>query len=203
MNNEPATWKRLVIPHNSSILNTQKKREELFKWAVQNKIDAVVFPFYTTQAIAEEAYSFDLVPEAGGWCMSLLVPRKLFLFHKDLFRMEGGKRQKKIHFCPTNPETIAILREEGKKVFGALQKLQCFHLWPDEGEEETWCSCPTCRAFTRPEQNRIAVNAVADVLLEINPKAALSIYEETDNDSEIKLRPNVSRINRESIVTSK
>ena len=191
--------KRLVIPPNNKSLRVPKKRTAVFKWAVENGFNAVVFPFGCPDTVTEEAVSSGLAAEAGGWVMSLLLPRRRYFFHRDLFRMEGGKRKTKTHFCPTSPETIAILRQEGEKIFRSAGKIEVFHLWPDKGEERTWCSCPTCRAFTHAEQNRMAVNAIADALAGIKPNALLSYYEEPGEDSEMPLRPNVFRIDPEKI----
>ena len=189
-----ALWKRLVIPENLRDLKLPKKRTAIFRWAVRNGFDAIVLPFHYL-ATAGEVSSLGLVPEAGGWTLSRLVPRKLFFMHRDFFRMEGGKRLGKTHFCPTNPETIAVLKTEGKKLFSSASAARIFHLWPDMGEEKTWCSCPTCRAFTLAEQNRIAVNAAADALAEVNAGAVLSYYEETDDEPGIPLRQNIIKIN--------
>ena len=183
--------KRLLVPEKNQIIKNHKKRADLFKWAIQNSIEAVIFPFGCQDAIIEEAGSHGLIPEAGGYIATILVPRSLFFFHRDYFRMESGKRKKKIHFCPTNPDTIKTMRSESKKIFAAAGKIGVFHIWPDKGDENTWCSCPACRAFTCAEQYRIAVNAAADVLAEIKPDAMLSCRELAGEEPEIALRPNV------------
>ena len=198
----PATgsWKRLVIPEKSQTLHDPKKRADLMLWAIRNSFDAVVFPFDCPEGVSEETKPFALASETGGWVISRLIPRRLFLFHQELFRMEGGKRQKKIHFCPTNPGAIAILRSESKKLFQSSEN-RVFHLWPEQGKEDTWCSCPSCRAFTKDEQYRIAVNAIGDALAEVYPDAFISLLDSTGEEGDIPLRPNVFRINPQDIVT--
>jgi hypothetical protein len=196
-----ATINRLLIPESDPVLRSRKKRADLLRWAKQNNFDAIIFPLNTPEKAFEEAKSSGLEAEAGGWTMSFLVPRQLFFFHRELFRMEGGKRQKKIHFCPTNPETIAIIRNEVKK-FPNIGKVDVVHLWPEKGSENIWCACPTCRAFTLAEQYRIAVNAAADALAEINPTAFISIYEDSEEEGDIQLRPNIFSINPEGIAVS-
>jgi hypothetical protein len=195
------TRKRLLVPDPGPVLRSRKKRADLLRWAKQNNFDAIIFPLNTLEKVFEEAKSAGLEAEAGGWAMSFLVPRRLFFFHRELFRMEGGKRQKKIHFCPTNPETIAVIRNEVKK-FSSMGKVSVVHLWPEKGSENIWCACPTCRAFTLAEQYRIAVNAAADALAEINPTAFISIYEDSEEEGDIPLRPNIFSINPEKIVVS-
>jgi hypothetical protein len=108
--------------------------------------------------------------------------------------MEEGTRRKMINFCPTNPDTLRILKTEGGKIFRAAAGVNIFHLWPDGGTESRWCACPTCRAFTPAEQYRIAVNAAADVLAGINPGAKISFYEKPGEGGSIHLRPNLFRL---------
>jgi hypothetical protein len=110
--------------------------------------------------------------------------------------MEGGKRQKRINFCPTNPDTIKIIKTEAEKYFRLSKIVKIFHLWPDEGEENSWCSCPSCRAFTPAEQNRIAVNAAADALSAVNSSASISFYESSGEGGDIPLRPNLLRLEK-------
>jgi hypothetical protein len=171
-------------------------------WAARNQIDALVF------SLKSKAFStfwvkivgivrrYGISIEAGGWNLPGLVPRSQFLFHQDMFRMTDGKRDKKVNFCPTSPDTIKTLSKEARKVFASQSETKVFHLWPSRGHEQDWCSCPTCRAFTPEELNRIAVNAAADVLLSVNPDARLSYYEASSEKTDIALRPNVFRVSR-------
>lgn len=184
----------------------RKTRESLIPWAARNQIDALVIPrehrrsFFSRKTgnsgvrwelLRSLADQYALSLELGGWDLSLLVPRRYFLFHRDFFRMEGGKRVKDVNFCPTNPETIRLIRAEAGIFFRSYPEIRVFHLWPDRGNEKNWCACPTCRAFTPAEQNRIAVNTAADVLLEINPQAQLSYYEDSDEPGNIAVRSNM------------
>jgi hypothetical protein len=172
----------------------------------------VVFSFWDRAAnkkfgktILQPAERYALIIERGGWEMSSLVPRRYFFMHRDLFRMAAGRRTGKFNFCPTNPETIELLKKQGEKIFSSHPETQVLHLWPDKGHERTWCSCPACRAFTPEEQNRIAVNAAADALRGIEGGGQISCYEVSDEaeaaaapgmETEIPLRPNVFRLTR-------
>jgi hypothetical protein len=177
--------------------------EALVQWAARNKYDALCVSlraFLSRRflrewgALQKCADEYALALEAGGWELSLLVPRRLFFFHRDLFRMEEGGRKRRYHFCPTNPDTIAVIKSEGEKYFRAAEGVSVFHLWPDRGGETAWCSCPTCRAFTQAEQNRIAVNAAADALASVNPKGRISYRENPGEGGKIPMRPNVFRM---------
>ncbi|GHV52395.1 hypothetical protein AGMMS49579_09570 [Spirochaetia bacterium] len=187
--------------------------DALIKWAARNRIDALVFSL-REKALREKflkksrhhrgfeaAEKYALAIEWGGWDLSLLVPRRYFFFHRELFRMDSGKRIKQYNFCPTNHETINMLKKQAVAIFRRADaapedETRVYHLWPDRGEERTWCSCPACRAFSPEEQNRIAINAAADALAEIDPHARLSWYEESGDspESEIPLRKNLFRL---------
>ena len=199
--------KRLVIAQNHNALKNPKKRSALLERAAANGNDTVIFPFNSPKNIFREIQARGLIPETGGRNMSLLVPRKYFFLHRDLFRMEGGRRKMKTHFCTTSPDTIAIIRTQAEKIFRSAAGIKTFHLWPDR--DEIWCSCPTCRAFSGTDQYRMALNTAADVLQQVNPDAVISYYDNDtgDNDdsrgsddSEIKLRPNVFKIKPDEIV---
>jgi hypothetical protein len=117
--------------------------------------------------------------------------------------MEEGSRKKEHHFCPTNPNALALFSREGKKLFAQAEDtagINIFHLWPDKGAESLWCSCPSCRAFTPQEQYLIAMNSAADALQTVNPEASLcfaqqSSYSEMSGEAgRIKARKNLYSI---------
>jgi hypothetical protein len=207
---EPDKWKRLVITGAVSL----SRREDFLVWAVRSRrIDALVLPFAERPPflagltgrysriqnnLLNLAKRYALSIEIGGWELSCLAPRRYFFTKKDIFRMEEGKRVGNHNFCPTNPDTIALLKTEARRLFSEYPDVLIFHLWPDRGAEHLWCSCPSCRAFSREEQNRIAVNTAADVLAAINPEAKISYYESTgesgDNPNDVSPRPNMFRL---------
>lgn len=158
-----------------------KERKEVIEWAAQNNFNAIVFPLGEKLNVNSEymrmAKHYKFYIEAGGRDLSLLIPRRLFLFHRELFRMEQGKRKKNYHFCPTNPKTTSIISKQARKLFVRSMQFmsvpRVFHLLPDEGQENNWCACPACRAFSPYEQNIIAVNSAADALLKIDPQALI------------------------------
>ncbi|MCL2209849.1 MAG: hypothetical protein FWC19_08890 [Treponema sp.] len=170
----------------------KKERIETIKWAATNNYNTIVFPLIEcykglSRDYIKLAKKYDLAIEAGGHELSLLLPRRLFLFHKDLFRMEQGRRKKARHFCPTNHKSTEVISLQTRKLFARSMQILTppfvFHLFPDEGFENVWCACPACRAFTPAEQNIIAVNSAADVLAKFDPQALLS-YLEFGNEPE-------------------
>jgi hypothetical protein len=204
-----AALERLVFGRTGSFKNLQR----VLAWAARRGIDALVLPFpencspaafaagrdpRSRKALLDLAETYAFIIETGGWELSRLLPRGLFFFHshRDLFRMEGGKRRREHHFCSTHPETIERLKREAEKQFRAAGDAEIFHLWPDQGQETLWCSCPTCRAFTPSEQNLIALNAAADVLKTVKPESRLSYYKIKDEGGAVPPRPNLLALER-------
>jgi hypothetical protein len=200
---------RYFVPAGNADLRDAVKNSETFAaWVGRNRYDALIFPLAAfvsgkirkkLKLLKQLLSEHGVAMEAGGWELSSLVPRRYFFFHRGSFRMEGGRRKKDHHFCPTSLDAINILGKEGTKIFQAAMEIKVFHLWPDEGAETAWCSCPTCRAFTFQEQNRIAVNAAADVLSKINPNSAITYFEKSNEANTIPLRKNITRIDSPSV----
>jgi hypothetical protein len=172
------------------------KSEAFAAWA-GSRYDALVIPMSAFVSARQKlkqlekfAACYNIVLEAGGYELGSLVPRRAFFLHRDYFRMEDGKRKNDHHFCPTNPGALRLIGEEAEKLFRAADNIKVFHLWPDKGAETAWCSCPTCRAFTTQEQNRIGVNAAADVLASLKPDAIITFFEKTGGDGKIPMRKN-------------
>jgi hypothetical protein len=204
----PAEIPRLIIDGKEN----NKNRDALIHWAARNKIDVLILPLRDWRrnrprrrgGTPDAAEQYALIREAGGWELSLLIPRRFFLFRRDLFRMEMGKRSRHFNFCPTNPASISLIKKEAAKFFGILFSLcpetEVIHLWPDRGHEKTWCSCPACRAFSAGDLYRIALNAAADVLAELAPQARLSLPEsftgEDETGGSVSPRPNILPLNR-------
>jgi hypothetical protein len=204
---DPAKRRRLVITRETYPEN----QEQVLLWAVRNRIDALVLPLEDKTILWGDILSYSLLNqerfrrmakeyalslEVGGWELSVLVPRKHFPFHQEIFRMENGRRVKDHHFCPTNPDTIAIIQREAERRFRDNPEVTVFHLWPDRKHEFSWCSCPTCRAFTREEQIRIAANTAADVLANIAPRSLVSYYGSTSDPGSILVRRNMFGLRR-------
>jgi len=177
--------KRLFIDKKTGA----KERLNIVKLAVENGCDTLVFSLGDSLfksgnrnlKYIKLAKQQSLFIEAGGCDFSLLLPRRLFMFHRDLFRMEEGRRKADHHFCPTNPKTTALIAERARVLFvRAMREMtvpRIFNLLPDKGNENSWCACPACRAFSPSEQNIIAVNTAADVLLKLDPDALIVYHD--------------------------
>jgi len=200
-----APWRRFVPAGKKTVKNILKRSEAFIAWAARRRYDAVVFPLTVfgsdlgggkLKQFKQAAGEYGIAIEAGGRDLSALVPRGYYFFHRDIFRMEEGARKKAYHFCPTNPATIRVIEKEGGKLFRSAGDIRVFHLWPDRGAETVWCSCPSCRAFSPSEQNRIGVNSAADVLAAVNPRASVTYFEKSGEGGNIPLRKNLFRMEK-------
>jgi hypothetical protein len=195
--------KRLFIDKKAS----SAERLKILNWAAENEYNTLVFSLddkffkggYGKYIKLAKDFAFYI--EAGGYDLSLLLPRNLFLFNRELFRMEQGKRKINNHFCPTNPKTIAIIAKRAKKLFTrAIQKTssdRLFHLLPDEGYENLWCQCPPCRAFRPVDQYMIAANTAADILAKLDPPAKLSYIDFDTEPEAAKVKPRMNMVKSE------
>jgi len=201
---DPLVPCRRFVPSGKRELGIMLENCEAFAaWAARNRYDALVIPLAAfvserekVKRLEKSACEYGIALEAGGHELSSLVPRKAFFLHRDYFRMEDGKRKKDHHFCPTSPGAIRLIGEEAEKLFRAADGIKVFHLWPDNGAENAWCSCPTCRAFTTQEQSRMGVNAAADVLAAIKPNALITFYEKPGEDGKIPMRKNTIKMEK-------
>ncbi|MCL2373977.1 MAG: DUF4838 domain-containing protein [Treponema sp.] len=200
-----ASWRRLIPAGKNDAAWTLKNGENFIAWAARRRYDAVILPLAqfsrrrSARRLAELsrlAAGYGIALEAGGHELSLLMPRRHFLLRRDMFRMEGGRRRLDHNFCPTNPQTMRIIAQEGEKLFRAAEGSATFHLWPEKGGESAWCACPTCRAFTPAEQNRIAANAAAAALAAANPAASLTFCEKPGESANVPLRSNLFRMEK-------
>jgi len=198
-----APWRRFLPARKETVNYILKKSEEFSMWALRQRYDALILPlsvFASAQtrgklrALKKNLLDRGIALEAGGWDLSNLVPRSYFFLNRDLYRMEEGIRKKTHHFCPTSPGAIRLIGKEGRKLLKTAGDTRVIHLWPDRGTETLWCSCPSCRAFSPAEQNRIAVNTAADVLAVLNPGAMITYYEKSGEDAKIPMRKNLYKM---------
>jgi hypothetical protein len=203
-----SSWRRFVPAGKSGLRKMLAKSGAFAAWAGRNRYDALVIPLAAFVSDGQKLKQLDkfagdygIALEAGGHDLSSLLPRNVFLLHRDYFRMEDGKRKMDHHFCPTNPGALKLIGKEAEKLFRAAGEVKpsvrkVFHLWPDKGAETAWCSCPTCRAFTTQEQNRMGVNAAADILAVLNPDAMITLYENSGESGKISIRKNVFKMEK-------
>jgi len=193
--------KRLFI----SARTGAREREKTIKLAIENECNTLVFSLNDIVFSGKKnlkymklAKKYEINIEAGGYDLPLLLPKRLFMFNRELFRMFQGKRKNDHHFCPTNPRTTGIIAENARILISrAVQTVtqpRIFHLLPDKGFENIWCQCPACRAFRPYEQYLMAVNTAADIIAEYDKKARL-VYIDLDTEPEAEgVRPRKNAI---------
>ncbi|NOX53622.1 MAG: DUF4838 domain-containing protein [Planctomycetes bacterium] len=127
--------------------------------------------------------------EFGGHILATFVPRTLFAAHPEYFRMnEKGQRIADHNFCP-NSGALAVLQENARKFFQELPEVTYFHVWADDLKGGGWCHCPRCKALAPQDQNMLAMNAIAEVLAEVNPRASLALLAYHDTGKVSRIRP--------------
>jgi len=193
--------KRLFIKKYTSII----EREKIIKLAVENECNTLVFSmddgyFRSKNTLYTKLIKYyNLNIEAGGRDLHLLLPRRMYFFHSDMFRMEHGKRKLMHHFCPTNPKTISVISERARNfltlVLPKVTAPRIFHLLPDEVHQNTWCACPACRAFRPAEQYIIAVNTASDELAKLDPAAKLAYIDFDPEPEAARVKPRKNMFN--------
>jgi len=130
-----------------------------------------------------------MVLEWGGHHLAALVPRELFRDHPEYFRVdEKGARSSDLNFCP-NSGAIGELKQNVRSLFEQLPEVANFNFYADDLMEGGWCHCPKCKTLTTADQNMIAMNAVAGVLAEVNPKAAVGLAAYHDYEKVSRFKP--------------
>ena len=131
--------------------------------------------------------------EFGGHIMPAFVPRDLFGAHPEYFRMnEEGQRADDHNFCP-NSDALELLKKNVRGHFEQLPEITYFHIWADDLKGGGWCHCPECEGLPPADQNLIAMNAMAGVLAEVNPRASLALlaYHDTAEVPSLAPAPNL------------
>jgi hypothetical protein len=185
----------LILGHGSYV----EKSEDYLLWAARNGYAGVFF-HTTGEALAfgaapqalYDSKRKDLLPliarlglevELGGHGLSALLPRKLFKKRPELFRMAGGERKADRNFCPSNPESLAIVGESFAKFVRGRPEVSVFHVWPDDLPGGGWCECPACKDRSPAYQSLTAALALASILERERPGAFLSFlaYHDTED----------------------
>ncbi len=196
----------LILGHHAFMQHS----DDWIIWAARNRLNTIFFH------VIDEPLALGAAPEAfyqkvkshaiplahergmtiehGGHKMTGLLPRNLFRKMPDAFRMKDGKRTRDHNFCPSSPEALAVIRENGRRWFESHPEVDVFHLWADDIAGGGWCNCEYCRKLSPSDQLLTAVNSLALELEQVNPSAQLSFlaYHDTIQPPEqIKPRANV------------
>jgi len=191
----------LIIGHYAFMQNV----EEWIVWAARNRLNTLflhVIEGPMALGAAPESqwqrHKATAVPlarqrgmtiEHGGHGLADLLPRKLFKgapgrkAMPEAFRFANGKRTPDHNFCPSSAEGLAVIRQNAAAHFRAHPEVDVFHLWPDDIQGGGWCECERCQAYTPSEQGLLAINAIAEVLEEVNPQAQVAFIAYMDTEA--------------------
>ncbi|MDR2468808.1 MAG: hypothetical protein LBD22_07600 [Spirochaetaceae bacterium] len=168
---------------------------KLIKWAGRTQICEIAIslkPALNEKALAKLyhlAKSYHLEVARGGFELSLLMPRYLFIIDHDLFRMEEGKRRNDVNFCASNHKTQELIKRNAEHFFSRCRGTKRFYLLNEQ--PHSWCSCPACRAFSFEEQNLMAVCAAASVLAGIDSEAEIFYTGKLEEGQTLRPRTNM------------
>ena len=167
-------------------------------WAARNRLNTIFFHTTTGSlalgAVPESQYQAlkpvflplmnerSMTVEHGGHGLTDLLPRELFATLPKAFRFRDGQRTPDHNFCPSSESGLNIIKQNVERHFRAHPEVEIFHLWGDDIPGGGWCDCEACSEYSASDQLLLAVNAVADVLAEINPAAQISFiaYHDTE-----------------------
>ncbi|MDR2509676.1 MAG: hypothetical protein LBC77_03415, partial [Spirochaetaceae bacterium] len=110
---------------------------------------APAFDIKTASEVSALAARFHLEVSRGGEELEFFVPRNLFFFHREYFRMEGGRRVKNLNFCASNNKTRDVIARSALTFFNNYTACKKYYLFASGAitpEENVWWSCPACRA---------------------------------------------------------
>lgn len=134
---------------------------------------------------AKAADELGIVLQTGGHGLSSLLSRKLFDQHPDYFRALQPpdferRRLSDSNLCSGNPKALAIVKANTRR-FVRQFPASVYHLWADDLPAGGWCYCARCWGYPPQDQALRAMNAVAEAVVEVNPKARLAhcIYHDT------------------------
>lgn len=162
-------------------------------WA---KADAVRLGRRLDGELWRMAGEYGLVVEADGPRAGSLLPKLLFPFRPDLFRMERGRRRTDLCFCPTNPKAAAAAARRAARYFRRFPHADAYRFAAAGSSGRALCSCPACRAFTPAEQAIMAANAVAAGLAEASPDARLVLEIDIAEDAGSVILPRANLLLR-------
>ena len=168
-------------------------------WFAKTGINSVYFcdPPYSgipgLSAVMRECGRRGLMVELGGHGVQDLVDRSLFDAKPELFREKDGKRDISGNFCGSNPEAVKMVCDGVLKLFEDYPGLDIsvLHLWFEDVDGGSWCSCEKCKDKTPPEQLLNVINAVAKTIQKKQPGVMLDaiLYHDTLRMSEAAFGP--------------
>lgn len=114
-----------------------------------------------TQAIFSRLSHMGVEIEYEAHAMGWLLPRSLFAFKPDWFRMdENGKRIADFNLCPSQPEALAYVAARAEQLARLINvESERYFFWLDDVSNAA-CHCEKCRSLSVSDQQLLVVNAM-------------------------------------------
>lgn len=174
-------------------------------WAARNRLNTIFFhtdehgaglgaiPGAQWRAGREAAIalarSYGMALELGGHGLPTLLPRADFLQHPERFPVRGGKRDGRYNLNALDAGALDVVRANARKWFAANPGFDVYHLWPDDLADGGWCEESVANGFSASDQAMLAVNAVAEVLAEVQPGAQIAYLSYHDTEAPPRVTP--------------
>ncbi len=168
-------------------------------WAARNRLNTIFFhtdehgvglgaiPGVQWKAGREAAIalarSFGMTLELGGHGLPALLPRADFAAHPERFPVRGGQRDARYNLNARDPGALDAIKANARLWFAANPGFDVYHLWPDDLADGGWCEKAAAEGFSASDQAMLAINAVAEVLADMNPGAQLAYLSYHDTEA--------------------
>ncbi|MBF6567757.1 MAG: DUF4838 domain-containing protein [Candidatus Binataceae bacterium] len=142
---------------------------------------------------------FKIDAEYGGHIVQLLMPRELFASHPEFFAAgvaagDNGARTQRGNFCVSNPEALAIVRDNAIAYVRDYPENRMLHVWGADLRDGGWCRCTQCTALSPQLQYMKVVDTVGAALAQAGieiPAAYLAYHDTLEPDPALRPRDNV------------
>ncbi|MFQ6097988.1 MAG: DUF4838 domain-containing protein [Armatimonadota bacterium] len=180
-----------ALAEDSSFINhdDEQQREArilddvlLIDWMAKNRLNRffVGGPDDVLELLLSEMARRGIEWETGGHIIPDLLPRDLFEERPGLFRMTTkGERDPSGNLCPSNEDTIEIVKENAVKYAEAHGAAKMIHVWGEDVLEGGWCCCELCREVLPQDQYMRVCNAIAEALADRDVDLDYIAYHDT------------------------
>jgi hypothetical protein len=181
------------IDHDDEAQHDERVEDDLqlIDWLAKNRLNRffVTGPDDVMELLLAEMARRGLELEAGGHILPTLLPSELFEERPGLFRMTSkGERDPSGNPCPSNEDTIEIIKENAVKYADAHPQAKMIHIWGADVLEGGWCCCQVCRELLPQDQYMKVCNAIAEALADRDIDLDYIAYHDT-LDPELTVTP--------------
>lgn len=128
------------------------------------------------QPLIDKARRMGICVEYEMHALSYLMPKTLFDKHPEWFCMdaEGVRTKKSFNICASNPEGLAMLTENARRLAELLPSDDhLYYFWLDDVSNGA-CHCEHCSRLTPSDQQMILVNAMLKGIRQADPEGCIA-----------------------------